>query len=111
MTVGTLPLERTIVFDKLDDIQALCRRYNVQRLELFGSALRDDFTPESSDLDFLVVYRPHTPEEHYENFFGLWEALQDLFDRNIDLVEQSTIDNPYFRKAVFASKVPLYGGT
>jgi predicted nucleotidyltransferase len=108
MSVDTAVLEHTIVFDKLDEIYALCRRYNVKRLDLFGSALRDDFAPERSDLDFLVVYGPHTPEEHYENFFGLWEALQALFGRNIDLVELSAIRNPYFREAVETTKVPLY---
>jgi predicted nucleotidyltransferase len=108
MSVDTTVLERTIIFDKLNEIYELCRKYNVKRLELFGSALRDDFAPERSDIDFLVEYRHHTPEEHYENFFGLWEALQAMFGRDIDLVESSAIKNPYFREAVESTKVPLY---
>lgn len=111
MSTDTAILERTIIFDKLDEIYELCRKYNVRRLELFGSALRDDFAPERSDLDFLVVYEPQTPEEHYENFFGLWESLQAMFDRDIDLVEESAIKNPYFGAAVHSTKVPLYGAS
>lgn len=109
MTIDTAILQRTIVYDKLEEIHKLCRKHRVQRLELFGSALRDDFTPERSDLDFLVVYEPQSPEEHYENFFGLWEALQVMFDRDIDLVELSAITNPYFRATVVSTRVPLYG--
>lgn len=111
MSIDTSILEKTIVFDKLDEIHELCRKYNVQRLELFGSALRDDFAPERSDLDFLVVYEPQTPEEHYENFFGLWEALQALFGRDVDLVELSAVKNPYFRAEIETSKAPLYGAS
>ena len=80
----------------------------VQRLELFGSALRDDFAPERSDLDFLVEYRDMPLEDRSETFFGLWEALQAMFGRDIDLVESSTIKNPYFREAVESTRVPLY---
>jgi predicted nucleotidyltransferase len=108
VSIDTTLLEGAVVFDKLNEIHDLCRRYNVERLELFGSALRDDFALERSDLDFLVVYLPYTPKEHYENFFGLWEGLQELFGRDIDLVEESTLENPCFRRAVLASKAPLY---
>lgn len=108
MSIDTSVLEKTIIFDKLDEIHELCRKYNVQRLELFGSALRDDFAPERSDLDFLVVYEPQTPEEHYENFFGLWFALEDMFGRSVDLIEPQTVKNPYIAQAIHASRVAIY---
>lgn len=78
---------------------------------MFGSVLRHDFEPDRSNIDFLVEYRQHTLEEHSENFFGLWEALQAIFGRDIDPVEASAIENPYFREAVESTKVPLYVAT
>lgn len=108
MSVDSAILERTIIYDKLDEIYELCRKYNVQRLELFGSALRDDFAPERSDLDFLVVYKPQTPQEHYENFFGLWFALEDMFGRTVDVIEPQTVKNPYIAQAIHATRVMVY---
>jgi len=104
-------LERTTVFEKLDEIYELCRKYRVQRLELFGSALRDDFALERSDLDFLVVYESQTPEEHSESFFGLWFALEDMFGRAVDLIEPQTVKNPYIAQAIHESRVVVYGTT
>ena len=48
----------SLVADRSDEIAALCRRHQVQRLDLFGSAATGDFDPESSDLDFLVTFLP-----------------------------------------------------
>lgn len=108
MSVDTSTLEHTVIFDKLDEIYALCRKYNVQRLDLFGSALRDDFAPERSDLDFLVEYSAMPPEEHADNYFGLWFGLQDLFEREVDLIERKTVKNPYMGQAIHATRVVVY---
>ncbi len=108
MSIDTAILERTIIFDKLDEIHELCRTYNVQRLELFGSALRDDFAPERSDLDFLVEYRFMAPEERADSFFGLWFGLEDLFGRSVDLVAPGKIKNPYILRAINESRVVVY---
>lgn len=111
MSIDTTVLERTIVFDKLDEIHELCRKYNVQRLELFGSALRDDFAPERSDLDFLVEYRDMAPGNHADSFFGLLFALEDMFGRSVDLVSPSTIKNPYLLRSINESRVVVYDAT
>lgn len=108
MSIDTAILERTIIFDKLDEIHELCHKYNVQRLDLFGSALRDDFVPERSDLDFLVEYKAMPPEDHADSFFGLWFGLQDLFKRDVDLIERKTVKNPYIGQAIHATRVMVY---
>jgi predicted nucleotidyltransferase len=82
-------------------LDALCRRFCVRRLELFGSAAATGrFDPASSDFDFLVEFDPHCPMGLFHQFIDFQLALQDLFGRNVDLVEQSAIRNPYFRQAV-----------
>jgi len=93
---------------KREQVAELCRRYHVRRLALFGSALRDDFDPEQSDFDFLVEFEPLSPGDYAEAWFGLFEALQHLFGRPVDLVEASTVKNPYFRESVERGQALLY---
>lgn len=90
------------------EIADLCRRYHVHRLELFGSAARGEDNPATSDLDFLVEFKPLAVGQYADAYFGLLESLQALSARAVDLVVASAIRNPYFREAVDRSKVLLY---
>ena len=92
---------------KRAELVALCVRYRVRRLALFGSALDDRFSA-SSDLDFAVEFEALAPREHKNCFFGLLAALEELFQRSIDLVEYAPITNPYFLQALLESEVTLY---
>ncbi len=98
----------SIIDAQRSELEALCRKHRVRRLEVFGSAADGTFDPERSDLDFLVEYEQLSPSEHYEAFFGLWEDLQALFHRKVDLVEPHTMRNPYFIKEVNATRKPVY---
>jgi uncharacterized protein len=89
-------------------IEAVCRRYQVARLAVFGSAATDTFDPATSDIDLLVTFAPMPPVEHANAYFGLLEALESLFGREIDLVEEAAIKNPYFRRTIEGSRVALY---
>lgn len=86
--------------EKRERLAEICRRYRVQRLDLFGSALRDDFDTVRSDLDFLVEFELLTNGSYAKTYFGLLEALELLFKRPVDLVVASAIRNPYFREGV-----------
>lgn len=90
------------------DLTKLCQEFYVQRLELFGSALRDTFDPEVSDLDFLVEFEPLPADAYANAFFGFKEAVEKLFGRSVDLVVASAIRNPYFRQSVERGKALLY---
>ena len=90
------------------EVEALCRRYHVRRLELFGSAASGQDRPGESDLDFLVEFDPPPPGAYADAYFGLLEALQSLFGRPVDLVVASAIKNPYFRQSVEQTKTLLY---
>ena len=89
-----------IVKDKLEALKALCLKHRVERLDVFGSAARDDFDPESSDLDFLVEFESMSPVDYADSFFGLLEDLERLFGRRIDLLESEPIENPYLRQSI-----------
>jgi predicted nucleotidyltransferase len=93
---------------KREQLANLCRQYHVQRLALFGSALRDDFDSQYSDLDFLVEFKPLPAGTYADTYFGLMEALGQLFERPIDLVVESAIRNPYFCESIEHNKALLY---
>ena len=97
-----------VVKDKLKDMVDLCKIRGVRRLALFGSAATDSFDQFSSDLDLIVEFKPMSPVQHADNYFGLMEDLQRIFGVPIDLVEMGLIRNPFFRQAVATTQVVLY---
>lgn len=97
-----------LILEKKADIEALCRQFNVNQLDLFGSAAMKTFDPEKSDLDFLVLFFDMGSSNHADAYFGLLAALEELFDRHVDLVEIKAIKNPYFLEAVEESRTSLY---
>ena len=97
-----------LIHSRKDELARICLQFGVLRLALFGSAARSDFNPETSDLDFLVEFCPMPPREHARSYFGLMQELERLFKRNIDLVEASAVRNPYIRRNIEASQVPVY---
>lgn len=86
------------------ELRALCRRYHVRRLEIFGSATRPDFGP-NSDLDFLVEFEV-TPG--LSGYFGLKEDLESLFGRPVDLVMPRAIRNPYILAEMNRDRETVY---
>lgn len=92
------------------ELETLCRRFGVRRLELFGSAATDAFHFGRSDLDFLVEFAPPLGPGYADRYFGLLEALEALFGRPVDLVVASAIKNPYFRESVEKTRELLYAG-
>jgi predicted nucleotidyltransferase len=77
-------------------VERLCRLHQVRRLDVFGSAARGDFDPASSDLDFLVEFEPLGWQGFSNRYFGLLHGLEDLFKRDIDLVDVAAVRNPLF---------------
>ena len=97
-----------VIAEHAAELEQLCRRYRVRRLDLFGSAATGQYRPEHSDLDFVVSFRPLPTGAYFDTYFGLREALERLFGRTVDLVVGPAIKNPYFRRAVEATRTPLY---
>ena len=91
-----------------EELQALCRRFHVRRLDLFGSAARGDFDPDRSDFDFVVDFDRTAPQHPFDSYFGLKEELEALFGRNVDLVELSAVRNPYLKASIEQSRENVY---
>lgn len=94
---------------KRSEIAAACHRFQVRRLDVFGSAARgSDFDPASSDADFLVEFDQNRDLPPLEQFLGLAEALEKLLGRPVDLVERGAVENPYIQADINRSCEPLY---
>ncbi len=92
-----------------DKLAILCQRHHVDKLYLFGSATTERFA-QDSDLDlivrFLSVNLP--PEDRGQLYWDLLTALEQLFDRKVDLLTDKKFDNPYFRQEVEKTKTLIY---
>jgi hypothetical protein len=97
-----------VIEDKLPALRELCRLHKVARLDLFGSAVGDQFDPESSDLDFVVEYLPTSEPKTLDGYFQFKWALERLFGRDVDLVERPAVSNPYFRQELEETQVQVY---
>ena len=98
----------SLIEQKRDDLNRLCERFKVQQLEIFGSAAQGEFDPATSDLDFLVEFQALEPGEPFDFYFGLLEALEELFQRPVDLVMSNAMRNPYFIRRVNESRTSVY---
>ena len=94
---------------KREAIQEVCSRFGVARLEVFGSALREDFNlVGKSDLDLLVEFKPMEPYARVEAYFGLREELRVMLKREIDLVMAGAVKNLYISREIERTKQLLY---
>lgn len=91
-----------------NDIKRLCVKYNVNSLYAFGSVLNDRFK-ESSDVDLIVAFDTVKIEDYANNYYGLKFALEDIFKRPVDLLEEKALKNPYFNNLVANQRELVYG--
>jgi predicted nucleotidyltransferase len=86
-------------------LAAVCRRFQVERLAVFGSAARGEMRPDS-DVDLLVEFRPEA-EIGFIEYAGLMLALSELLGRKVDLVSRPAL-KPLLRDAILSEALPLY---
>lgn len=99
------------VSSKLDALAALCRRFHVRRLEVFGSAARgEDFDPARSDVDFLIEFEPGVKTE-IKLLLDVQQALEQALGRSVDLVERQAVEqspNYLRRRHILREAQPVY---
>ena len=96
-----------VIEDNIDSLKKLCMRYHVGRLFVFGSAINPSFRPDS-DIDFLVSFKKIRIEDYADNYFDFKFSLKDLFNREVDLLEEKAIKNPYLLKSINSTKKLVY---
>ncbi len=97
-----------LIESNIDNVRTLCKLHKVQRLFVFGSVLSDRFQKDS-DIDLIVDFQGVDLYDYADNYFDLKESLENLFQREVDLLEDKAIKNPYLRQSIDSSKVLVYG--
>ena len=98
----------SLIEKNIDKIVALCKKYKVSQLFVFGSILNDNFR-STSDIDLLVDFSDVELYNYADNYFDFKISLEKLLKIKIDLLENKAINNPYLRKSIDSSKQMIYG--
>lgn len=89
-------------------VRQLCQRYGVQRLALFGSATTPYFDPANSDFDFVVQFANTHAPDYPDRYLDFAEALEDLFQRPVDLLTNRAIRDPQLRAEILRTQRVTY---
>lgn len=89
------------------EIEQLCRRLPVKRLGLFGSVLGRNFSV-ASDVDVLVIFDSGENIDLFDTYFELKEQLEEIFQREVDLLVDRKFRNPVLRESVDRTRVVIY---
>ena len=97
-----------LIESNIDKIRDLCSRHKVRQLFVFGSILTNRFQKQS-DIDLIVDFKGVDLYDYADNYFELKQSLEILLKRDVDLLEDKAIDNPYLRRSIDSSKQLIYG--
>ena len=86
---------------KLKDI---CEKHKVASLYLFGSFAKNEAN-EESDIDFLVKFGEVDLYDYFDNYLALKETLEKTYNREVDLLEEQTLKNPFLKQSIEESKI------
>jgi len=97
-----------ILENRREDLKGICQNLKVKRLYAFGSVVSEKFRKDS-DIDFLISFADNlSVEEYTNNYFSLHYRLRELFHREIDIVTERTLSNPYFIESINETKELIY---
>jgi len=96
-----------LIQENIDNIRMLCMKHHVGRLFVFGSILNPSFKPDS-DIDFIVSFRTIRLEDYADNYFDFKFSLEDILKREVDLLEEQAIKNPFLLKSIDSTKKLVY---
>ena len=99
-----------LIKSRLVEFTVICQRYNVKNLYAFGPSITNRFDENSSDLDLLVEIEESDPLERGEKLLAIWDELENLFQRKVDLLTPSSLKNPILIKNIDATKILIYDG-
>jgi predicted nucleotidyltransferase len=94
--------------NKISQIKKLCELNKVKSLFAFGSVIRDDFN-DCSDVDLVVDIDETDPYKYTDLYFNIKDKLENIFKRQVDLLEERAINNRFFRQELEKTKVKIYG--
>ncbi|MDB5121996.1 MAG: putative nucleotidyltransferase [Mucilaginibacter sp.] len=97
----------SLIESNLSEIKDAMRSYGVIRAYLFGSAAIGNMS-DDSDVDFMVSFNPDLSYTEYgSNYFKLIYALQKILKKDVDIVAEETITNPYLLQSINSQKIAV----
>ena len=102
---------RDEILKKQKDFEILCKNHKVKYLYAFGSSVTEKFDYNKSDIDLLVEIDSKDPVDRGEKLLSLWDLFEIFFRREVDLLTDSSIRNPFLRKSIDSTKVLIYDGS
>ena len=99
-------LQKNGISLNLDDIIFLCKKYCIVELAIFGSSLRDDFSP-TSDIDILVSFAQNSKITLFD-IIELENEFSELLNRKVDVVEKEALKNPIRKSKILSTREIIY---
>ncbi|GIL22117.1 MAG: nucleotidyltransferase [Bacteroidota bacterium] len=99
-----------IIKERYSDFVELCRTHKVDKIYAFGSSVTNHFNPQKSDIDLVVKVDIDDPVDRGEALLSLWDNLEELFKRKVDLLTEDSIRNPYLKANINRTKKLIYDG-
>jgi len=100
----------TLIKERYVEFVELCRSHKVNNIYAFGSSITDHFDPDTSDIDLIVNVSIDDPIDRGAALLSFWDKLEDLFNRKVDLLTDSSIRNPYLKANINRTKKLIYDG-
>ncbi len=105
-----MPTRRPIplLAERQEIVRELCRRFGVERLDVFGSAARGEFVPGRSDIDLLVRFANAGAPGYADRYLGFAESLEAALNCPVDLLTERSLRNPFLIEQIERDRVSLY---
>jgi predicted nucleotidyltransferase len=98
-----------IIENRKEEIKDLCRKLKIKKLYAFGSVVSKNTFADNSDIDFLISFIDDISlDEYSETYFQLHYQLRELLNRDIDIVTERSLSNPYSIESINRSKALIY---
>ncbi|MFC2098886.1 nucleotidyltransferase family protein [Bacteroidota bacterium] len=98
----------SIIENNLNQLNEICKTFDVKRLYVFGSLSTDKFEEDSSDIDLIVEFDQIDPIKKGEMLLSIWDRFEELFGKRVDLLSRTQVRNPYLQKGIDATKQLIY---
>jgi len=97
----------SIIQRNIKSIRRILQEHHVKRAFVFGSACTKNFH-NNSDIDMIVAFQKRYFDNYVDNYLSLESELSKLLQREVDIVVEETIQNPYFILSINQTKTPIY---
>jgi predicted nucleotidyltransferase len=97
-----------IIENNINQLNEICKSFDVKRLYVFGSLSTNKFDENTSDIDLIVEFGQMDPIQKGERLINIWNEFEELFGKKVDLISRTKVRNPYLQIGIDATKQLIY---